>query len=129
MKTIPAFLCFSGLLFASPSFAHHSLVSYDEDVLETVSGTLESLEWSNPHTRLNLMVENSRGDASVLSFDGGDVARLIRNGWDRDAVAPGDRIAVSFNPNRDGSAGGFFLAVTTVDGTIYSLARFRRYAQ
>lgn len=111
---------------ASPALAHHSLAYYDTSSYRTVEGTVKSFEWSNPHTSLTLLVENEPGVVEEWTFEGGNPGRLNMSNFPRNAVAAGEKITVSYNANRDGSNGGFFLAVTKADGTLYALRRFRR---
>jgi len=43
---------------------------------------------------------------------------LIRQGWRRDVMKPGDKVTVVINPLRDGKPGGLFNAVTLPNGTV-----------
>jgi hypothetical protein len=112
-------------LLATPATAHHSLAPYAMAQLKTVVGTVKRWDWSNPHVRLNLLVADGKGGTTEWEFEGGSVSRLTTGGFVRDAVAPGDRITVSYNPRRDGTIGGFFVALTTANGTTYNVDRFR----
>ena len=114
------------LLGTAPAWAHHSLSIYDRSSYKTVEGTVKRFEWTNPHAQLALLVEGANGAATEWNFEGGSTGRLQSGGFVRDAIMPGDKITVAYNPMRDGHIGGFFVAVTTADGTTYSLERFRR---
>jgi Family of unknown function (DUF6152) len=114
------------LLGAVPASAHHSLSIYDRSSYKTVQGTVKRFEWANPHAQLALLVEGSDGSATEWNFEGGSTGRLQSGGFVRDAIVPGDKITVAYNPMRDGRIGGFFVAITTADGKTYSLERFRR---
>ena len=108
-----------------PAAAHHSLAPYNRDAYRTIEGTVRTFEWANPHARLAILVTGPSGDTRQWEFEGGSVGRLSGSGWVKSAVAPGDKITVAYNPKRDGSNGGFFIAVTTPSGTTYSVERFR----
>ena len=46
-------------------------------------------------------------------FEGGGVRRLTERGISVNTIAKGDKITVSYNPMRDGSARGLFVSFTT----------------
>ena len=112
-------------LLAMPAAAHHSLAPYAMAQLKTVEGTVKSWDWSNPHVRLNLIAPDGKGGASVWEFESSSPGRLTSSGFVKDAMAPGDRVSVAYNPRRDGTPGGFLIAVTTSDGRTYNTDRFR----
>ena len=125
-RTIAVSVIAAALLGAIPASAHHSLSIYDRSSYKTVEGTVKRFEWTNPHAQLALLVEGPNGATTEWSFEGGSTGRLQSGGFQRDAIVPGDKITVAYNPMRDGHIGGFFVAVTTSDGKTYSLERFRR---
>ena len=125
MRLFCAFLASIVALAGSGAVAHHSLAPYAMAEVKTVEGTVKNFDWSNPHVRIYLLVPDGKGGASEWEFEGSSVGRLTSGGFSRDAVAPGDRITVSYNPRRDHTIGGFFVAVTTAAGTTYTTDRFR----
>ncbi len=116
------------LLTPGLATAHHSLAPYAMAELHTVEGTVKTFDWSNPHVRINLLVAEADGKYSEWEFEGGSVGRLTSGGFTKDAIAPGDRITVAYNPRRDHSIGGFFVAVKTASGTTYATDRFRNFS-
>ncbi len=123
----PALLlvCSTVLFPASGALAHHSLAPYAMAEVKSVEGTVKNFDWSNPHVKIGLLVPDGRGGASEWEFEGGSVGRLTNGGFTKDVVATGDKITVMYNPRRDHTIGGFFVAVKTADGTMYSTDRFR----
>ena len=117
-----AFVCI-GAMEAS---AHHSLAPYIMSTYRTVDGTVKSFEWTNPHAKLTLVVPGANGGSSQWNFEGGSIGRLVSGGFTRDAIKAGDKITVAYSPKRDKGIGGFFLAVTTEDGTMYTTDRFKQ---
>ena len=117
---IAAALIVSG---AGPACAHHSLAPFNRSVSRTIKGTVKSFNWSNPHVRLVVVVEDGSGAAKVWDFEGGSVNRLANSGFNRSTVSPGDKVSVIYNPKRDGSIGGFFVGVKTPSGKTYNLER------
>ena len=114
------------LCAALPASAHHSLAAYNMGTYKTVEGTVKSFQWMNPHAKLSLVVVNDAGLSSQWEFEGGSIGRLQNGGFVKDAFGPGDKIKVAYNPRRDGSTAGFFIAVTTADGKTFALDRFKQ---
>jgi len=48
MKRLSSMLC-AVALFSTPLFAHHSFTMFDMSKKMTVTGTVTSFEWTNPH--------------------------------------------------------------------------------
>jgi hypothetical protein len=109
-----------------PASAHHSLAAYTMSSYKTVDGTVKNFEWTNPHAKLALVVYDASGKTVQWNFEGGSIGRLTSGGFIRDAIAPGDKVTVAYNPRRDNGIGGFFIAVTTAQGTTYSVDRFKQ---
>ncbi len=111
---------------ALPASAHHSLAAYNMGTYKTVEGTVKSWQWMNPHAKLSLVVVNDAGRSTQFEFEGGSIGRLTNGGFIKDAFGAGDKIKVAYNPRRDGSAAGFFIAVTTMDGRTFAVDRFKQ---
>ena len=79
------------LAAASPLFAHHSW-PVDTSKLVTVSGTVTSYEWANPHVMIGLDVKSANGSVEKWSVGGPSVTRMAANGWDKTTLKPGDVI-------------------------------------
>jgi hypothetical protein len=98
------------------AFAHHSFAMYDAKQLLTVTGTVKTFQWSNPHVLLWLQNETDAGGATELwTFElPTSPGVLTRMGWTKHSLEPGDRITVEFNPLRTGEHGGSFKKATLV---------------
>jgi hypothetical protein len=96
--------------------AHHSYGMFDRSKEVTVSGTVQEFEWTNPHSRVSLLVPAARGDAQVWDIEMGPPGQLVRSGWKRLSLKPGDKVDILINPLRDGQLGGHLLIVTTASG-------------
>ena len=115
-------LCFL-LLGAVPASAHHALTAYDRNQSKAVEGVVKEFRFVNPHARLLLMVQAADGSMKMWDFEGGGVRRLQSRGLTANTITAGEKITVSYNPMRDGSAGGFILGLTTADGKNYATRR------
>ena len=112
-------------LFAtSPALviAHHSFAPFDMAKERTVTGTVKSIEWTNPHTWVWLDVLNDQGAVETWGFEGMSPNYLARRGWTRTTLKPGDKISVVFRPLRDGSKGGMFVSTKLADGRMLTMA-------
>ncbi len=102
--------------FATPASAHHSAAAFDATKTVVYSGVVKQFLWTNPHTLLVLSVRNSDGVVEDYSFEANGPGYLVRNGWVRESLKPGDKITVVSNPLFDGRPGGNLVEVTLADG-------------
>src|ERR1700692_936975 len=98
-------------LAAVPAFAHHSFAMFDATKSVTLNGTVKSLEWTNPHMWLNVVVPQQNGAAVVYKCEMRGIAGAVKFGWTRDIVKPGDKVSFAIHPLRDGHPGGQLLNV------------------
>jgi hypothetical protein len=79
-----------------PSDAHHSFAAeFDRDRTITVTGTVERLEWTNPHARLIVNGKDETGKQQVWDFELGPPNGLMRNGWSRNSLKNGHKVTIS----------------------------------
>jgi Family of unknown function (DUF6152) len=95
--------------------AHHSYAMFDAGSLVTVDATVKEFQWTNPHSWLQVMVDN-KGVAEEWSLELGPLVTLRRWGWKPHSLNPGDKVKVSVNPLRDGSRGGRLISIVLPDG-------------
>ncbi len=105
-------------LFAVPAFGHHSFAMFDAATTVEYQGTVKEFQWTNPHSWLQVMVEDEQGEAVEWSLEMGSPGGLARNGWRPRTVVPGDEITVSLHPLKDGSPGGQLLTVVLPNGEV-----------
>jgi len=84
-------------LAATPvaAVAHHAFAAeFDRDQPLEVTGTVTLVEWMNPHARFYVDVEE---DGKVVNYDFelGSPNGLMRRGWRRDSLLPGDVVIVA----------------------------------
>jgi hypothetical protein len=105
-------------LMTLPSLAHHSYAAYDLNQTRTLKGTVESFQWSNPHSTFTLVLEpdpDGRGEPIKWNIITASPAILKRFGWTQVSLKPGDRVSVLCNPTIDGSHGGRLHTVVLLD--------------
>src|ERR1700690_2980729 len=92
------------LLFALPLLAHHSFdAEYDRQKPIKLTGTVTKLEWMNPHARFYVDVKDDKGNVTNWEFELAGLNSLIRHGWTRNSLKPGDVITVDGYLAKDGT--------------------------
>ena len=110
----------AAVLVTRPLQAHHSNVAYEVTKVITVTGVVKDFEWVNPHTWLHLVVEDDKGGKAEWAAEGRAPGILLRAGWTRSSLKPGEKITVDMSPAKDGSKVAIIARVTKADGTILS---------
>ena len=103
-------------MIAGPALAHHSFAMFDADKTVELSGTVKELQWTNPHSWLQVMVADQAGQAKEWSFEMGSPGGLARQGWRPKTVVEGDKVTVRVHPLKDGTNGGQLLSVVLPNG-------------
>ncbi len=110
-----ALLAATAMLVPSIAGAHHSFAMFDRDKTVELAGTVKTLQWSNPHVWLWIVVKNKDGEAEDWGFESGPTNTLMRAGWKRDTLKPGDKVNVTTHPMKNGSHAGS-LATVALEG-------------
>jgi len=108
------------LLAADDARSHHSNVGYEVTKVITVTGVVKQFEWVNPHTWLHLVVDDGKGGKVEWAAEGRAPGILLRAGWTRGSLKPGETVTVDMSPAKDGSRTAIIARVTKADGTILS---------
>ena len=97
--------------------AHHSFAAeYDNNKPVTLTGSVTKLEWRNPHAHFSIDVKDDSGKVTNWEFELGGPNGLLRRGWTRNSLKPGDVVTVNGYLARDGSHLVNAVAVTLSDG-------------
>ena len=102
------------ILLGGSASAHHSFAMFDQNKQVSIAGTVKTFQWTNPHA----FIELEAPDGKVWSVELNSPNNLVRQGWKRTALKPGDKVTVVLNPLRSGQAGGLFNAVTLPGGQV-----------
>jgi Family of unknown function (DUF6152) len=94
-----------GLLMATvPVFAHHGAVAYDEAKVVTISGTVTSFQFINPHCIVSVDVKDSSGNVQKWTVETPPPSMMKHSaGWYRDMMKVGDQITVDLRTAKNGS--------------------------
>ena len=103
-------------LFSTPAYVHHSGAMFDMSKEVKISGTIVEFHWTNPHSSFSVSVPNSDGTTSVWSVEMNSPNNLVRVGWKRTTIKPGDKVTVTVRPLRDGAPGGQYVSIVLPNG-------------
>jgi len=101
---------------AIPAFAHHSYAEFDTDKKMTLEGTVKEFQWTNPHSWVLVMVPDASGQPQQWAVELNSVSLLAAKGWKPKTVVPGDKVAITFHPMRNGSHAGSYMAIKLPNG-------------
>ena len=95
------------LLLASPvpALAHHSFAVFfnsDQDVV-SVKGTVQTYRFTNPHGVIDMVVTPAAGGQELWRVETNSPSVLMRRGWTKESIMPGEVITVQGWMARDGS--------------------------
>ena len=107
----------SAFLFAPPIVAHHGFsVEFDESKPVTLTGVVSKVEFMNPHIYFYLDVKDASGKVVNWAFEGSPPNILVRQGWRKDTLEPGDVLTAKGFRARDGAHLVACSTVTLQDG-------------
>jgi hypothetical protein len=116
-----AVLLCSILLPSLPSQAHHSAARFDTKAIVEIEGVIKEFAWKNPHTWIKMDVTDKKGNIVEWSFEGNGATYILRTGWKRSTIKPGEKVILFANPLVTGQPGGRFFGVKKSDGTTAGL--------
>ena len=125
-RTLGCVVACGWLMAGSALQAHHSLAGvYDMKKESEIAGSVEKVQFVNPHGSLTLAVKNPDGTSTNWVFTLGSATALAARGVGRtgpNALHAGDMISVKFIPARNGSPLGFLKSVTMPDGRVVQIS-------
>jgi hypothetical protein len=88
------------------AMAHHSFTMFDNEHPMELQGTLREFKFVSPHTSIFLTVQNPDGSTTDWNLEGANSGTLIRAGWSRQTIKPGDELIMTILPLRSGAPAG-----------------------
>ena len=122
---IAAFLLFT---CQSSLYAHHSIVEFDYTQAYAVTGRVKELQWTNPHSWVQVLVPDASGNEVEFGFELGAPVFNIRLGWRKDSIVPGDEVTVVYCPSKNGSPRGTLMFIHLPSGDVLSGVAPRMYS-
>lgn len=108
------------LALASPGFAHHSGVMFDDQKEVTVTGVVKEFQYTNPHSWLLVDVTNADGSVTTWGFEAEGPSTLTRAGIRRSDFAPGTKLTITGHPMKDGRPAAAWMNATREDGKTFN---------
>ena len=108
--------------------AHHSIVEFDYTKAYAVTGKVKELQWTNPHSWVQVLVPADNGEIIEFGFELGAPLFNIRLGWRKDSIVPGDEITVVYCPSKNGSPRGTLMFAHLPSGEVLSGVAPRIYS-
>lgn len=108
--------------------AHHSIVEFDYTKAYAVTGRVKELQWTNPHSWVQVLVPDASGENIEFGFELGAPVFNIRLGWRKDSIVPGDVVTVVYCPSKNGSPRGTLMFIHLPSGEVLSGVAPRIYS-
>lgn len=115
-KLVLAGLAIAGFLIAGqPGVAHHSFAGFSSQAIE-LTGTIKEFQFKNPHTWIQVIVQNEKGEKVEWSLEWGAPNSLGRQGIRPSTFPPEAKVTVRLRPMLNGSPAGSFVGAKFEDG-------------
>ena len=106
-------------LAAAPAlaFAHHGIANFDLNTDIALEGTIERVEFLNPHSWLHLTAEDENGIPVAWRCEMRGATVLRRSGWSEDMFITGDPISIAGSPDRRDPTTCYLSTAVFADGS------------
>jgi len=98
------------------AWAHHSTAEFDYSKTVIVKGTIKELQWTNPHSYVQVLVPKKGGGFVQWGVEIGAPAINVKMGWRKSSVKAGDEVTLNIAPARNGTPYGTLRTLTFADG-------------
>ena len=96
--------------------AHHSTTEFDYTRQVTIKGMVKEVQWTNPHSYIQLLVDGEGGEKIQWSIEIGSPSLNINMGWRKTSVKAGDVVTMNIAPARSGKPYGTLRVLTFANG-------------
>ena len=103
-------------VLAAGAAAHHSTAEFDYTKQVTIKGKVKEVQWTNPHSYIQLLVPGSDGKQVQWSVEIGSPSLNINMGWKKNSVVAGNEVTMLLSPARNGKPYGTLRVLTFDDG-------------
>jgi hypothetical protein len=99
-----------------PVLAHHSAAGFDNTKVKEITGTIKEFQFKNPHSWIQVIVEDEKGQQTEWSVEWGSPNNLGRQGIRPSTFPPGAKVTIRLNPMDNGGPAGGFVGAKFPDG-------------
>ena len=82
------------------AIAHHSTSEFDYTKQVTIKGAVKEVQWTNPHSYIQLIADGEGGEIVQWSVEIGSPSLNIGLGWRKNSVKVGDVVTMNLSPAR-----------------------------
>jgi len=107
---------FLAFILSATTAAHHSTAEFDYTKQVTIQGTVKEVQWTNPHSFIQLLVEGDDKTTVEWSVEIGSPTLNVAMGWKKTSVKRGDIVTMNLSPARNGKPYGTLRVLTFADG-------------
>jgi hypothetical protein len=100
----------------STAVAHHSGAGFNSDKVIELTGTIKEFQFTNPHTWIQLIVEDEKGAKVEWSLEWGAPNQLGRQGIRPSTFPSGAKVTMRLRPMLNGAPAGAFVGAKFADG-------------
>jgi DNA/RNA endonuclease YhcR with UshA esterase domain len=104
---------------SSLATAHHSAAMWVLEKRISVTGTIKSVSFRNPHGQMELQVTGANGKVTPWRVEMSAKNLLMRRGWKPDKVKIGDKVTVTGHPNKALPNEVYMREIKLSDGTSF----------
>lgn len=97
--------------------AHHGTASYDTSKTATVKGAVTDFQFVNPHVLVFLDAKDDKGSVQKWQGELTSPNHLVRNGWTKSSLKPGDQVTLAGFPAKSGVTSLWITKVLLADGS------------
>jgi hypothetical protein len=104
-RTVTGIAMAAALLGSAAASAHHSFAAFfDSNKVVTIKGTVKAYAFKNPHGTITLDAQANGGRMQEWRVETNAPVVLMRRGWTRNSLKPGDKVTITGWMSRDGKS-------------------------
>jgi hypothetical protein len=100
----------------STAMAHHSTAEFDYTKTVTIKGTVKEVQWTNPHSFIQVLVPGKDGKTVQWAVEIGSPSINHDLGWTKTSLKRGDEVTMTLAQARNGKPYATLRVATTADG-------------
>jgi len=97
------------------AIAHHSGAGFNNDQVIELTGTIKEFQFTNPHSWIQIIVEDAAARKVEWSLEWGSPNALGRRGIRPSTFPPGAKVTVRLHPMLNGAPAGGFVGAKFAD--------------